>query len=110
MKYSANLIKKTMSAIDNHPLHSFWNIHKTGQYDDIEICEIRFENLDNVQMNINISKNEVNAIVYTDDECKKFKWLGSCNLDKITGDQYMMWLGIKLDQMYRLADDIAENS
>lgn len=110
MKYSETLIKKTIAAIENHPDHSFWLIHRRSQCDDLAFCEIRFENLDGVKMSINICGNEVNAIVYTDDSCNGYKWLGSCNLDKTNNDTFMMWLGIKLSKMYDFAEEITETA
>jgi len=108
MKYSETLIKKTIAAIENHPEHTFWHVHKRSQCDDLGFCEIRFESIDSVKMSISICKNEVNAIVYTDDSCNGYKWLGSCSLDNINNDFYMMWLGIKLTKMHDFAARIAE--
>lgn len=107
MKYSENLVKKTMKAINNHP-EPFFNVHKRSQCDDLGFCEIRFENLDGVQMSFNICGDEVNAIVYTDKSGNGYKWLGSCCLSKINSDSYMMWLGIKLSKMYEYADNCIE--
>lgn len=108
MKYSESMVKKTMNAINNHPEHSFWNVHKRAQCNDLGFCEIRFENVDGIQMAINICGNEVNAVVYTDKNCSGYKWLGSCYLAQITNDSYMMWLGIKLSKMYDYAENCVE--
>lgn len=108
MKYSENIVKKTMNAINNHPEHSFWNIHKRAQCDDLGFCEIRFENVDGVQMSISICNTEVNALVYTDKSCSGYKWFGTCYLAQNTNDSYMMWLGLKLCEMYDFAENIVE--
>lgn len=54
MKYSENLVKKTINAINNRPEHSFWNVHKREQHDEFGFCEIRFENVARNQVKQNV--------------------------------------------------------
>lgn len=110
MKYSEALIKKTIAAINNHPVHSFWGIHRRSQCDGIEFCEIRFETLDGVKMSIIITGNDIDAFVYADDDYNASKWFGSCNLSRTNNDTYMMWLGIKLSQMSDFAEEITKTA
>lgn len=99
MKNSEQLIKRTMKAIENHPLHSFWNVHKRSECKDIQFCEIRFENVDGAEMAFIFAHDEVTAIAYTDKN-GGYKWKGSCYLSQTTADSFIMWLGIKMNELY----------
>lgn len=106
MKYSETLVNKTMKAVENNPIHTFWKIHKHSQCIDLEFCGIRFENTDSVVMELNICGTEVNALVFTDASRNGYKWIASCNLKAVNNDSYMMWLGYVLDKMEKFASTV----
>lgn len=104
MKNTEQLIKRTMKAVENHPLHTFWNVHKRSECKDIQFCEIRFENVDGSEMAFIFAHDEVTAIAYTDKN-GGYKWKGSCDLTKTTADTFMMWVGIKLNELYEYVEE-----
>lgn len=97
MKYSENLVQRTMKALENLPFNTVWNIHKRTQCETF--CEIRFEDVNGNQMSINIGESEITAIAFTDDSHHGFKWFGDCHMKQNTTDTYMMWLGITTAKM-----------
>lgn len=103
MKYSENLITRTIRALENHPTKTVWNVHKRTQYDTF--CEIRFENVDGKQMSINIGESEISAIAYSKAATNGFKWFGDCHMKQNTADSYMMWLGITVEKMLAYFDN-----
>lgn len=102
MKYSENLVKATIKALENHPFYTVWNIHRHAQYDGF--CEIRFENIDKKEMSITIGESEINAIAYSDESHNGYKWFGTCCMSQNTKDSYMVWLGIVVTRMLDFFD------
>lgn len=99
MKYSEKTIKRIVNAIEKHPFHTFWNVHTPCRFDDMEHCEICFETADGYKMSFIICGGEINAI-------SNGMWRGSCVMKNETSDTLFMWIGCKLDQMYKLSMDI----
>lgn len=108
MKYSEKLIEKTVKAINYAPCITFWNVHKRSQCNDLEFCEIRFEDADEVQMFVIFTKNEINVGIIKDEEQFSYNWFGSFNMKNNTEAMFLMWLGMKLYQMYEEARKMEE--
>lgn len=99
MKYNEKNIKRIVKAIENHPFHIFWNVHFGCRFDEMEHCEICFEALDGYKMSFVICGGEIIAF-------SNGMWRGSCVMENATSDTLFMWIGCKLDQMYKLNTDI----
>lgn len=93
MKYNEKNINRIVKAIENHPFHTFWNIHFGCKFDEMEHCEICFETVDGYKMSFVICGGKINAI-------SNGKWFGSCLMSAASTESLFMWLGCKLNDMY----------
>ena len=100
MKYNEKNIKRIVKAIANAPFHTFWNIHIEGRHDEIEHCEICFETIDGDKMRFVICGGEEMHAMYKD------TWCGSIVFNLATTETLFMWIGIKLDEMFKKSFEI----
>ena len=98
MKYSENLVKLTISALEKLPFRTAWNVHIRTQYETF--TEIRFEDVDGNQMAITLGETEINAITYSSKEHNGYKWFGSCEMKPNTKATYLMWLAVTTERMF----------
>lgn len=100
MKYTANLVKAVLSAMQNHPEHTFWFCTIDLQHDPEQFAVVNCTNGegDGQTIKVHIFGNEVACFIQRPHAATK--WYGTAYLDQMNRDTFMMWLGIKLSKMY----------
>lgn len=100
MKYTANLVKAVLRAMQNHPLHTFWDCEIVTEIDDPNIAVVTCNTAENDGQTIGV--HIVDNVVYCNLKKQNgdAKWFGLAQIDRMNRDTFMMWLGCKLSAMY----------
>lgn len=100
MKYTANLVKAVLRAMQNHPMYTFWCCTIAAELDDRNIAVVTCTNGDDDGHLIEV--HIVDNAVYCNLKKQNgvAKWFGLAMINKMNRDTFMMWLGCKLSAMY----------
>lgn len=100
MKYTANIVKAVLSAMQNHPEHTFWFCTIETEFDADHIAVVTCTNGegDGQTFAVHLFGNEVACFIKRPNA--DTKWYGTAMIDKMNRDTFMMWLGCKLSKMY----------
>lgn len=97
MKYSAKLVENLVKLIQNSPMSSWWGVYVKEQHDDIQYAVIRMETLEGNECTFSIGHDYIIAAADTN---HKGVWCGQLNLMKASRDYTIMWVAMKLLNMY----------
>lgn len=108
MKITESTYKRIKKAVCCYWNHTYYNVdsdiwEKEGGRTATD-CRIMFEDLDGRKYGLSIMDGELNAFAFTG----RGKWCGSIDMTVCGWDDVMMWLGLKLDEIYRAADALEE--
>lgn len=97
MKYSEKLVETLVKLIQNSPMSSWWGVAVKEQHDDIQYAVIRMETLEGNECTFSIGHDYIIAAADTN---HKGVWCGQLNLPKANRDYTVMWIAMKLLNMY----------
>ena len=97
MKYSAKLVDTLVNLIQNSPMSSWWGVEVKERDDELQYAVIRMETLEGNECRFTIGHDYIIAGADTNHKAVR---CGQLNLPKATRDYTIMWIAMKLLNMY----------